>query len=73
MTFSVMQTEVAPAVIKGRAIGARFMAGFGALWMVIGLKFLQRLNSRSGLLVLIVTAAIGIRSNQRSSARERAA
>jgi hypothetical protein len=58
MTFSVMQTEVAPAVIKGRAIGALFMAGFGALWMVIGLKFLQRLNSRSGLLVLIVTAVI---------------
>jgi hypothetical protein len=54
----VVGQSLPAAALKGRAIGAIFMAGFGALWMVIGLRFLQRLGWRSGLFVLLITAAL---------------
>jgi len=49
---------MAPEVVKGRAIGALWMAGFGALWMIVGIKFLQRLNWRSVLLVVVIGASL---------------
>jgi hypothetical protein len=50
--------QVPAAALKGRAMGALFMAGFGALRVAIGLKFLQRLDWRSLLSVLAVAAAL---------------
>jgi len=56
--YNTLPTDVVPAALKGRAIGAVFMAGFGALWMIIGLKLLRRLHTGPLLVVLAITAVL---------------
>jgi hypothetical protein len=44
--------------VKGRAIGSLFTSGFGALWLLLALYVLERLNIGTALGVLLVATAL---------------
>lgn len=53
-----MKSAITTNQLQGRAIGAMIFAGFGGLWLVLGLYVRETLNSRSVAGIVLVVAGL---------------
>lgn len=53
-----MTTTLTANQLRGRAIGSLFFTGFGALWLVLALYALERLNIIAGVFLALVIALL---------------
>jgi hypothetical protein len=56
----IAPSPIPTAALEGRAIGALVSAGFGALWIVVAAKLLNRLDWRAWLVVTLIAGLLCI-------------